>query len=223
MKPRFFLSATCRPITTDCSAPITRLGVAPEKAVFRPALSRVLYAGASPERRMAKQKLTYSEQLRHPNWQRKRLEAFNHYGFECSNCGDKEQTLNVHHKRYVKGRMAWEYEIDDLAVLCGPCHAAEHEEREMLDRILADAGGSELERVIGLVSGFLYAEMSIMGYTAEEGRQHSPQYFELGIGASILGYHGHIKARQAMTAMADDKIRLNPVISAAIEQWESDK
>lgn len=128
----------------------TTARVAPKKADFRPALPSFPIAGLQPEKVMAK--LTYSEQLRHPNWQRKRLEAMEAAGFECSNCGDKESTLNVHHKRYVKGRMAWEYDLEDLAVLCEPCHATEHAWRERLDHLIASEVCS-IEELIGFLSG----------------------------------------------------------------------
>ena len=48
--------------------------VAPEKAVFRPALPCVVLPGITE---MQVEKLTYIQQLRHPNWQRRRLEVLN--------------------------------------------------------------------------------------------------------------------------------------------------
>lgn len=60
------------------------------------------------------EKLSWSQQYKHPQWQRKRLEALEAAGWECENCGEKETTLNVHHKRYVKGRMIWEYDVSEL-------------------------------------------------------------------------------------------------------------
>jgi hypothetical protein len=72
------------------------------------------------------QELTYSEQLRHPNWQRRRLEMLNAAGFVCQCCKTVDKTLHVHHKQYFKGRMAWEYEDKELLVLCEDCHTQEH-------------------------------------------------------------------------------------------------
>lgn len=65
---------------------------------------------------------TYAEKLRHPKWQRKRLEVLEAAGFECQYCGDKDSTLHVHHGYYAKGREPWEYESDSLHVLCEKCH-----------------------------------------------------------------------------------------------------
>ena len=62
-------------------------------------------------------KLTYREQLLHPNWQRKRLEVLNRDNFRCCMCEDDQTTLHVHHKQYAKGRLAWEYPNDELVTL----------------------------------------------------------------------------------------------------------
>lgn len=82
-------------------------------------------------------KLTYVEQLKHPNWQRKRLEVFQAANFTCARCDCTEQTLHVHHKRYVKGRMAWEYELTELLALCWECHQQAHEEMEAITHLLS--------------------------------------------------------------------------------------
>lgn len=108
---------------------------ATEKADFRPALPLGFKPGVNGTHM---QKLTYAEQLRHPNWQRKRLEALSAAGFSCAQCFGTDVTLHVHHKRYLKGRMAWEYELDELSVLCEDCHKDEHEEQEIRERLLAE-------------------------------------------------------------------------------------
>lgn len=76
--------------------------------------------------------LTYAEQLRHPNWQRKRLEALEAADFKCECCFDGETTLHVHHHQYFKGRMAWEYDLTQLSVLCADCHEKTHANKDML-------------------------------------------------------------------------------------------
>ena len=40
---------------------------------------------------------------------------------------DEELILAVHHKRYIVGRNAWEYDDDDLVTLCQDCHSKVHE------------------------------------------------------------------------------------------------
>jgi hypothetical protein len=65
----------------------------------------------------------YSELLKHPDWQRKRLEILQRDDFTCQICHDKETTLHVHHKKYKANRKPWEYENDDLTTVCKYCHA----------------------------------------------------------------------------------------------------
>lgn len=107
--------------------------VAPEKADFRPALPLGFLPGVNGTHMG---KMTYSEQLKHPFWQRKRLEVLQAAGFACEACGDSETTLNVHHKRYVKGRMVWEYSNDELQCVCQPCHQAEHEAQDTFAKVI---------------------------------------------------------------------------------------
>lgn len=69
---------------------------------------------------------TYFEKLKDPRWQRKRLEAMEAAEFMCQMCCDSTTTLHVHHKAYFKGREPWEYDIEQLAVVCENCHKDEH-------------------------------------------------------------------------------------------------
>lgn len=69
-----------------------------------------------------KQEKTYSEKLRDPRWQRKRLQIMNRDGFHCQHCGDSESTLNVHHTLYKRGLAPWEYDDTLLITLCEQCH-----------------------------------------------------------------------------------------------------
>ena len=81
--------------------------------------------------------MTYSEKLKDPRWQKKRLEIMERDGFACQSCGDNESTLNVHHCRYVTGKNPWEYDNLSLTTLCEPCHEMQHEmEDEWKDQII---------------------------------------------------------------------------------------
>jgi len=68
----------------------------------------------------------YSELLRLPQWQKKRLETMERDCFACQFCGNKEKTLNVHHINYEKGKKPWEYSDNILITLCEKCHKTEH-------------------------------------------------------------------------------------------------
>lgn len=65
---------------------------------------------------------SYSEKLRDPRWQKKRLDILNRDGFACTYCHDNTKTLHVHHLDYIRGAEPWEYENDYLLTLCEECH-----------------------------------------------------------------------------------------------------
>lgn len=66
--------------------------------------------------------MAYSDRLKDPRWQKKRLEILNRAGFMCENCGAKNKTLHVHHGYYERGLDPWEYADDTLWCLCEECH-----------------------------------------------------------------------------------------------------
>jgi len=66
----------------------------------------------------------YSDKLKDPRWQKKRLEIMQRDNFQCISCGDRESTLNIHHAvPYRKDTEPWEYENDELTTLCDDCHS----------------------------------------------------------------------------------------------------
>lgn len=69
--------------------------------------------------------MTYSEKLKDPRWQKKRLEILNRDNFTCQSCGDTTKTLHVHHIHYYAGMLPWEYAPEILITLCEDCHQFE--------------------------------------------------------------------------------------------------
>ena len=62
-------------------------------------------------------------------WKDLRLRAIQHVGAKCEKCTrhqDDGAVLQVHHRRYVRGRRPWDYPFEELTVLCRRCHAEEH-------------------------------------------------------------------------------------------------
>lgn len=59
----------------------------------------------------------YSDKLRDPRWQKRRLEIMQRDNFMCRECYDSTKMLAVHHRYYVPGREPWEYPDFSL------CHA----------------------------------------------------------------------------------------------------
>lgn len=70
--------------------------------------------------------MSYSDLLRDPRWQKKRLEVLTIAGFACSKCKCATRNIQVHHKQYRHGAAPWDYENDELEVLCDLCHEIEH-------------------------------------------------------------------------------------------------
>lgn len=66
----------------------------------------------------------YSEQLKDPRWQRKRLEVMKAADFKCEWCGNPNETLHIHHLWYAGS--PWEAPMDALECLC----ETHHKERE---------------------------------------------------------------------------------------------
>lgn len=69
---------------------------------------------------------TYSEKLKDPRWQKRRLEVFEKANFTCESCGATDKTLHVHHDCYLKGHDPWEYDDIMLRCFCSGCHDYTH-------------------------------------------------------------------------------------------------
>jgi hypothetical protein len=78
--------------------------------------------------------MTYADKLRDPRWQKKRLDIFTRDNWTCLECGNKKNTLNVHHIIYLK-RDPWDYPNQLLQTFCELCH----KEREELIKQIIDA------------------------------------------------------------------------------------
>lgn len=87
-----------------------------------------------------KKEKTYSEKLRSPQWQKKRLEIFKRDKFKCKKCGDTDTQLHVHHKEYIDGNDPWEYDNKYLVTLCEDCHS-------QIERIKEENPEIEFERI----------------------------------------------------------------------------
>jgi hypothetical protein len=160
--------------------------VAPEEAAFRPALPLHSQPGSNGT---TMTKMTYGEQLKHPFWQRRRLEVLQAADWQCSNCGAGSVTLHVHHKQYIKGRMAWDYSLEELAALCENCHQDEHAAAECLKRLLAVA---DVNQVLALVGGFLTWQEAVDFSDIEFARQAAPLTYAAGVVAFLADSLGDI-------------------------------
>lgn len=151
-------------------------------------------------------KMTYLEQLKHPLWQQKRLRMLEAGCWRCSLCSEAGTTLHVHHKRYVKGRMVWEYEDEELNVLCELCHGEEHELQELLSDLLVAAQDWNPQRLAAALLGGYFAEAvgGIDESLAARAKEAEPAYFTCGVILRALTRNGGFKiidfVRQLHTA-----------------------
>lgn len=122
---------------------VTRKGMASQEPTHT--IGGFLYLNCL-EDRMA----TYSEKLKDPRWQQKRLSVLDRDAWSCANCGEKSKTLHVHHLRYKKGCEPWEYDIDDLETICEDCHSLHHSRKKFIQSFLETADVCALESVFDL-------------------------------------------------------------------------
>jgi 5-methylcytosine-specific restriction endonuclease McrA len=74
--------------------------------------------------------MDYYSQLLAPEWKSKRLKILQRDNFSCTQCGNKKD-LQVHHKKYDKNKLAWEYTNNNLITLCIKCHTELHNSRHI--------------------------------------------------------------------------------------------
>lgn len=81
---------------------------------------------------------TYSEKLKDPRWQKKRLDILSRDVFACKLCKDAETELHVHHKAYKYGSEPWEYDDDNFITYCKHCHllVEEFKDRFVIHEVL---------------------------------------------------------------------------------------
>lgn len=67
--------------------------------------------------------MSYSQKLRSPLWQKKRLEILERDDWQCQVCRSTTNNLQVHHLFYAK-RDPWDYPDEAYQTLCEYCHEA---------------------------------------------------------------------------------------------------
>lgn len=98
----------------------------------------------------------YLKLLRDPRWQRLRLEVMKRDDFACTSCGDKDKTLHIHHKRYVRGGKPWDSQPEDLTTLCEACHETITNTLPFARDMLACLDASTLQTVSGMLLGIAF-------------------------------------------------------------------
>lgn len=68
----------------------------------------------------------YSEKLKDPRWQKRRLKVMEYAHWRCQICGVSDKTLHCHHSYYTKGKEPWQYPDGAIICICEKCHLKIH-------------------------------------------------------------------------------------------------
>lgn len=121
--------------------------------------------------------MTYSEKLRDPRWQRKRLEILNRDDFTCRDCGDKDHTLHIHHCLYGRGKEPWEAPADELRTLCEECHeersSIEHDVKLEFSRLLARLRKDQISELMPQILGVQERYLDVYGVSIMATDEHN--------------------------------------------------
>lgn len=98
--------------------------------------------------------MDFKDQYKHPQWQKKRLEALEYYGFQCADCGTGSEQLHVHHVRYKRGAKLWDYPVTELSVLCANCHEESHKAKDEINDLLLSHGAGFDKVIAEIISGY---------------------------------------------------------------------
>jgi hypothetical protein len=98
-------------------------------------------------------KAEYSDLLKDPRWQKKRLKIIERDKWSCQLCQATDRTLHVHHTSYRGQIKPWEYPDKLLVTLCEKCHENE-----------SNVAGNARVRLFNFLrnSGFLSIEMGLL-------------------------------------------------------------
>lgn len=106
-------------------------------------------------------KQSYSEKLRDPRWQKKRLEILELAKFTCKLCGSTTKELHVHHGFYESGKSPWDYPAWALHCLCVDCHYQVTERTKMMSNEIANVDAEVSEIAYGLLVTLQYVKSNL--------------------------------------------------------------
>ena len=104
---------------------IPKKGRTKKQKIIRKRLRKSFTAQVIKEIDSHKRKEYYNRLLEDKRWKEFRLKVMSERGSKCECCGGTD-ILQIHHTFYISGKMPWEYNIDDMRVLCKKCHQRIH-------------------------------------------------------------------------------------------------
>ena len=94
--------------------------------------------------------MEFKEQIKHPKWQKKRLDILERDEYICQNCHVDDETLHVHHFTYKSNTNLWDYDNNNLITFCERCHKDWHTVNEKI-KILLSVDTTYLKEVYALL------------------------------------------------------------------------
>ena len=104
---------------------IPNKGRTKRQKLIRKALKRSFTVQELQAYKKRKRQKYYENLLKDERWKLFRLKVLSERGNKCECCGGTD-VLQIHHTFYISGKMPWEYEINDMRVLCKRCHQRIH-------------------------------------------------------------------------------------------------
>lgn len=95
--------------------------------------------------------ITYSEKLKDPRWQKKRLRVLEAAGWKCEFCGASDKALHVHHLKYTGE--PWDAPMEDLEALCQDHHDLVHSEGSLLT-VSFDLRASKARELLSAITAY---------------------------------------------------------------------
>jgi|JI10StandDraft_1071094.scaffolds.fasta_scaffold1621245_1 hypothetical protein len=108
--------------------------------------------------------MTYSEKLKDPRWQKKRLEILNRDNWKCRKCESSENTLHVHHLMYAKE--PWLVDNTDLITLCKNCHSEVENDKDAVNCFLSKIINDSMDSYINAVD--ILRELAVNNLSEDE-------------------------------------------------------
>lgn len=96
------------------------------------------------------------EKYKHPKWQEMRLRVMQRAEFRCEDCACEDETLNVHHGFYVKGKDPWDYPESSFSCLCESCHESRTEMLAQIRRLTGNMPNQFLVYLLGTIKGCMF-------------------------------------------------------------------
>jgi len=141
----------------------------------------------------------YTELLKDPRWQRKRLEIMERANFACEICDDNETTLHIHHGYYQMGVNPWEYHDETLHCLCEKCHEVTSKNADFLKKLLGHINPADMEQIIGYVLAIA------LSYPIEDPSMDEPPSVNYETFLGIAQYRANTKDDVVRQLIADYK------------------